>query len=438
MQGTDFLHSNPNSPEGTPIGLSTESVVPIFPTSKLVYHHAIIKEFSVVIVKDLREFRGAKVSEISKKNLRRDDKTNGYMSPVTTRRVKDFLSVWLKSLDQNEVTPTFVTLTLPARQAHSDPHIKREALEPFIDALKKTHGVNQYFWRAEPQKNGNVHFHVLIDAVIKWQVIRRLWNNRMEELGYIEEYRQSQKEKYKNGFKLDKERLKQKNIIRRYQQYSNTQQKRKKPVIEFKAWERERQYKAYQEGVKCNWSNPNTTDIHAIRKAKSITAYVCKYVTKSGKGDSEENPDRKIKGRIWGASKGIKDLKPFQDLLAVENSENPEVSEYLGKFREKVEKDRIREDEFFTVLSHQKPQSEFLKQFSPSLFSKYTQYHNHIFTQLYHPPPEAPPEEDIEHLTYAPYSEIIEEARKQKSEYWEQLKINYPEIWARKYEMGST
>jgi len=40
----------------------------------------------------------------------------------------------------------FLTLTLPADQIHSDNEIKRSALMPFFQQLKRVSGVEEYFW----------------------------------------------------------------------------------------------------------------------------------------------------------------------------------------------------------------------------------------------------------------------------------------------------
>src|SRR5690606_29708884 len=86
---------------------------------------------------------------------------------------------------KNQPFLTFVTCTLPAKQIHSDKVIKR-AFVLFLDNLKKTYGVRQYIWKSEAQNNGNLHFHVLIDRYIDWQIIRKLWNSQMVRLGYVQ------------------------------------------------------------------------------------------------------------------------------------------------------------------------------------------------------------------------------------------------------------
>lgn len=92
--------------------------------------------------------------------------------------------------DANKPYLTFVTLTLPAFQRHTDVQITNIFLEQFLRTMREQWGVQQYVWRKEPQKDtGAVHFHVLADRFVDWQKIRKRWNDIMDEHGYIRSYR---------------------------------------------------------------------------------------------------------------------------------------------------------------------------------------------------------------------------------------------------------
>jgi len=149
---------------------------------------------------------------------------------------------------------TFITLTLPSEQIHSDKIIKAKLLNQFLIEIKTKHNVNNYIWKAEKQKNGNIHFHILIDNYIYWQTIRDIWNRIINKMGYVTKYQQNMLEYFKNGFiksksKKDKRTLKQ-------------------------------QMKAYKNGVDTNWLHPNSTDIHALYSVKNLSAYMSKYMAK--------------------------------------------------------------------------------------------------------------------------------------------------------------
>ena len=168
----------------------------------------------------------------NEKNLR-DITYNGYMSPKTKSKVRKYLTTWVNSINSLKGLPvnpglkkvpylTFVTLTLPSKQNHSDNEMKREALMPFIETLKRKHDVWNYFWRAEAQENGNIHFHLIVDSYIRWESIRFEWNSIMEKLGYIEPF-----------------------------------------------------------FLKYNHRNPNSTDIHRLGGVGNSAEYLLKYVSKS-------------------------------------------------------------------------------------------------------------------------------------------------------------
>jgi hypothetical protein len=115
-----------------------------------------------------------------------------------------------------------ITLTLPYAQFHSDNEIKKEALNRFIELMKSKYDVRFYYWVAEKQLNGNLHFHILVDRFIDWQWIREAWNRRLEYLGYLDLFEQ------KNGHR-----------------------------------------------------NPNSTDVQIIRNLSKSSDYVTKYTSKA-------------------------------------------------------------------------------------------------------------------------------------------------------------
>lgn len=165
-------------------------------------------------------------------NLTRGD-FNGYISQKARRVITKRLNSWLSAIIENNKNrkltkgtkrrkPTFITLTLPAEQDHSDKEIKRECLDKFIQRIKRVNDVKQYFWVAETQKNGNIHFHVIIDSYIPHEDIRAYWNGYLNNLGYIKRF------KAKHGH-----------------------------------------------------NNPNSTDVHIVGGFGQAVKYVVKYVQKS-------------------------------------------------------------------------------------------------------------------------------------------------------------
>lgn len=124
---------------------------------------------------------------------------NGYMSPATKRKVRKVVSTWLRSImiyraqikrrwDPGRAYPVFLTVTLPSEQVHRDAEITRKCFGPFIAELKRQHGIEHYFWRAESQENGRVHYHILADRYIRAEDLQVAWNKNVNRLGYVDRY----------------------------------------------------------------------------------------------------------------------------------------------------------------------------------------------------------------------------------------------------------
>jgi hypothetical protein len=232
---------------------------------------------------------------------------NGEMSSETKRMIKKLLDTWttqvismkkmfIEKYKESRINLTFVTLTLPSKQIHTDNEIKRECLDKFIQICSKKYYFFEYFWRAEKQKNGNVHFHIITNYYMNHQWIMATWNKCIEKLGYV------------SAYSLKMKKLSWEKYYAQYGKYS------KKPLDKIKSY--------YAEQRRTGWKQPNSTDIHAIGKIKNITAYVMKYVTKSAsdakgyeKLSEEEKNKLKVDGRIWGCSDSIRKLKHYELVL---------------------------------------------------------------------------------------------------------------------------
>lgn len=180
----------------------------------------------------------------------------------------------------------FITLTLPSQQQHDDREIINKCLNQFIIEIKKRYQVKNYIWRAEKQKNGNIHFHILIDRYIYWQELRDRWNRIINKLNYVNQYRESQQKWHKNGFHVRKELL--------------------------PTWPEKKQRQAYERGAKTHWTSPNTTDIHSVQKIRNIKQYISKYMTKQPETDIEQTKKKqeeiKQTGRIWGCNRELSNI----------------------------------------------------------------------------------------------------------------------------------
>lgn len=148
----------------------------------------------------------------------------------------------------------FITLTLSSDQVHTDQEIKRRCLHPFLVQARRKFKVALYLWKAEKQKNGRIHFHFITDKYIPWCELRNVWNKHQQTLGYVTRYREDQQLWHRDGFKY------------------NTKYAPR--------WDYAAQEKAYQEGLRTDWDNPNSVDIHATRHIINLKAYFSKEISK--------------------------------------------------------------------------------------------------------------------------------------------------------------
>lgn len=78
----------------------------------------------------------------------------------------------------------FIHLTLPAQQGNTDQFIKKILNRFFLYAYRKT-GLRSYVWKAEPQKRGEIHFHITSDCYIWKTQLQNIWNGCLRHFGII-------------------------------------------------------------------------------------------------------------------------------------------------------------------------------------------------------------------------------------------------------------
>jgi len=235
---------------------------------------------------------------------------NGYMSPATRRKVKGIIENYLTALQLNttmafpksfpsqEIYPAFLTLTLPAKQIHCDNDIKKECFLRFIEWLTTSKdrsgsgwNVKNYIWVAETQKNGNIHFHLIIDRALPKDAINRKWNQIIERLGYVTRFRNCQNFIYSRGWFVRKDMLNDRVSQKQKACRATSQAFNRHDAINA---EKKRQLESYKRGVAENWNNPPSTKIHAIQNIKKLTAYVSKYMTKAPEVNIRLNEGEKL------------------------------------------------------------------------------------------------------------------------------------------------
>lgn len=160
---------------------------------------------------------------------------------------------------------SFVTLTVSDHQKKlTGKTAYRLLLSHFLQWLRRTHNVRTYIWKAELQKNGQIHYHITTPAFIHYQKVRDVWNNLQRKAGLLDKYAQEH-----------------------------------------------------------GHYNANSTDIHEVKGVNDLAAYLIKYIAKSYQ--NAEDLGGKVwdcSENLSAAKYFVIDLKPHHKLffdLAEEN-----------------------------------------------------------------------------------------------------------------------
>ena len=205
---------------------------------------------------------------------------------------------------------SFITLTLPSEQVHDDKEITKIVLGTFLDKCRKLGLLQNYVWRAEKQKNGNIHYHVLTDTFANYSLFKRIWFIALRKLGYMEAYH----DKFSKMSFSD------------YSKLPFNKNRTPQQVVG-----------AYAHGVRNRWSEPPSAHVDYLNSMETVAKYVGKYVSKSDPG----NPNI-VQGRTWGKSSSVSE--------AVKNiCSNLEISKYWYSVGTELMNRGTFEGDFFSI-----------------------------------------------------------------------------------------
>jgi hypothetical protein len=182
---------------------------------------------------------------------------------------------------------TFITLTLPSPQRHSDTYIKAHALNQLLIEARAQWHVDFFVWKAEKQENGNIHFHILTNRYIHHVQLRDTWNRIINKapMHYVDMYSRKMRDFFNGRFRM----------------------------LPNDTRSEDAQRKAYAANLANGWTQPNSTDIHALYKVRNVEAYICKYlakgVTKTARTRNIDNLRDKIE-KIDASIGRIRELQP--------------------------------------------------------------------------------------------------------------------------------
>lgn len=142
---------------------------------------------------------------------------------------------------------SFITLTIPVVVKSTLQESYINLLYPWLRNTVLNIPNCLYFWRAEYQQRGALHYHVTTNQPIDYRLIRRNWNRILRSNRLLDQY-----------------------------------------ALRFKSYD------------------PNSTDVHMITNANDVENYLAKYVSKSA-----TNIPPNQHGKIWGCSPSLKHTRYF-------------------------------------------------------------------------------------------------------------------------------
>lgn len=146
------------------------------------------------------------------------------------RRAVDLLLQISKPITiMNQITHTpekhtlsFITLTISGKERKlTSKEGNKLLLAPWLLQMRRKSGMTTYIWKAEFQKNGQLHYHITTPTWIHYQVIKDSWNNILSANGFLTQYH-----------------------------------------------------------IEHPGKMPNSTDVHKVYKIKNLQAYLIKYLSK--------------------------------------------------------------------------------------------------------------------------------------------------------------
>ena len=240
-----------------------------------------------------------KSDEVRKKQSFKVEKRKKLVSGHISKKSKSNLSNcfhWLRAISNKKdvyskaenlhftFRLSFITLTLPSVQLHSDEYIKSHCLAPLLKWLERTWYCNSVIWKAEVQNNGNLHFHITTNKFVHWKSVRSKWNMIMSNHGYCKVFQDGSNDKGDAATQV-KAVIKDKDI----EKYISS-------------------YMSKKDTMKRMWNDKS-------KKYQFIISDVCELnnhyylkenyrVIECSDGTMREYK-RKVQGRLWGASQHL-------------------------------------------------------------------------------------------------------------------------------------
>lgn len=165
------------------------------------------------------QYSHSKSAKWKQRKLNNFKEKKGYTGTVTRhtkKRISKAINIMLQTAEQkiifNPVSHrkekfkiNFITLTISSKERHITANEGYTMLlKPFLKWLTKTKSVNTYIWKAELQKNGQLHYHITTTTWIHWKEIRNKWNYLLAKNGMLKQYAKEHKHANANSTDVHK------------------------------------------------------------------------------------------------------------------------------------------------------------------------------------------------------------------------------------------
>ena len=187
----------------------------------------------------------------------------------------------------------FLTLTLASKQVHPTSEITKVCFNQFMTEIRERYKMENFVWRLEFQKNGNVHYHIVTDTFTEYHIVQKIWNRCQEKLGYVSAYNKKHALMSLNDY---------------VKEYS------KNGEVPFEVLK-----KRYSVGKRLEWRVPNSVDVKSVSSGKKITFYISKYFAKKENMNNNcnelDNMENSLGLRLWFCSRSLSKLDKITDFI---------------------------------------------------------------------------------------------------------------------------
>jgi hypothetical protein len=191
----------------------------------------------------------------------------------------------------------FITLTLSGKQEHPTAEITEKLFNQFLVEIRKIYKIENYVWRLEFQKNGNVHYHIVTDTYTDFHIVLKIWNRIQDKLGYVAKYTK-------------------KHIVMTLNDYVNAYNDNGKVSFDTLKYR-------YARGKASSWKIPNSVDVKSVSSGKKISFYISKYFSKKENKNNACNPldnkENSVGLRLWFCSRSLSKLTAIRDFVPAFN-----------------------------------------------------------------------------------------------------------------------